>query len=169
MAILLPEGLHWDEKLKTVDKEYLAWGIRRDQTRELVASAKAVTLNIDLSQPLPEDGWEYFVESTATSTLPNCLCLLGVTIDAIVRSFGLAPILIHRAKLAARDRGFRSMIAPVEPSLKNSEPDMALMDYVFQATESGDIYDPWLRLYVQSGGRIENAASETHIWIRWSL
>ena len=74
---------------------------------------------------------------------------------------------------AAR-RGFAELVAPVRPNGKTDvhEP---MSTYAFRVREDGLPVDPWLRVHVRAGGRIEKVASRSMVvpgtldeWREWT-
>lgn len=143
-------------------RRFPAWGIRREDTGGLVAFANGVQLALDLSQPsLPEGGWQYAIQSADSKAPRNALCLLVANVDPTVRGLGLARTLVERAKLATLGLGFDTMIAPVRPTRKHESPFTPMDEYILKRTERGELYDPWLNLHHQAGGKIVNVCSES--------
>ena len=162
-------------------RRFPTWGVRRDGTRELVAFASAVQLQIDLAESvLPDAGWRFAIQRAFSKETPNCLCLLVANVDPGARGLGLSRILIERAKQAAVDLGFGTLIAPVRPTLKHLEPLTPMEEYVLKREAGGvatgdavnegsqrvrsalsEVYDPWLNLHVKCGGQIANVCTQS--------
>lgn len=143
-------------------RRFPVWGIRCDDTNELAAFMNAVQLRLNLAHhELPADGWRYAIRAAGVAVEPNCLCLLAATVNPSARRLGFPRILIERAKQAARKLGFSTMIAPVRPTLKNDFPDLDLTDYIAKRNADGEVYDPWIRLHVKSGGEIVNICPDS--------
>jgi hypothetical protein len=166
----LPEaGLKFEISREELARRFPVWGIRRDDTNELVAFANGVLCSIDLSQKeLPVEGWQFAIQSAGSGDERNCLCLLVANVDPTVRGFGFSQILINRAKLATLELGFDTMIAPVRPTLKHESPFTSMKDYLSRRNEKNEIYDPWVNTHVRLGGEILNICSES-VTIRASL
>jgi hypothetical protein len=154
----IPEpGLKFEISRDELKRRFPVWGIRRVSTGELLAYANGVLLSIDLEQAsLPEEGWQFAIQSAGSLAPRNCLCLLVANVDPTVRGFGLSQALIDRAKLATMDLGLSTMIAPVRPTLKHLSPYMPMTEYVSKRTETGEAYDPWIAMHVKSGGQLVN-------------
>jgi len=138
------------------------WGIREVSSDRLVAFITAVQLYMDPAQEvLPNDGWNFAARAVGLSEKPNCLCLLAANVHPEFRGNGFATLLIERAKSEALKQGFTRLIAPVRPTLKHEFAGISMEDYVAKTTETGEIFDPWIKLHVKSGGRVANICWES--------
>jgi GNAT superfamily N-acetyltransferase len=155
-------GLKFEISREEFARRFPAWGIRRDDTNELVAYANAAQLYVDLSDDfLPDTGFTFAIQSAASKAQPNCLCLLVANVDPKARGLGFSQALINRAKLACLELGFETMIAPVRPTLKHSLPLTSMGDYIFKRTSNGEIYDPWIKMHVNSGAQMVNVCADS--------
>jgi len=74
---------------------------------------------------------------------------------------------------AAR-HGFVELVAPVRPSGR-TDPHEPMSSYVARVRDDGLPEDPWLRVHVRAGGRIEKAAARSMVipgtlaeWRAWT-
>jgi GNAT superfamily N-acetyltransferase len=157
-------------------KRFPVWGIRRESDRRLVAYANAALVAVDERRSdLPEEGWRFAIAAGGRREKPNALCLLVANVDPEARGYGLAPLLIERAKQAAKDLGLAQMVAPVRPMLKHEHPFAAMSEYVQRLSQDAEAYDPWIRVHRKAGGQQANVcASSVEIkaslkkWRQWT-
>lgn len=159
----IPEpGLKFEITPEEFARRFPVWGIREDHTNELMAFINAVQLHVDLSAAqLPQNGWTFAIQAAAKNQQPNCLCLLVANVNPKARGHGFSQTLVDRAKQATRELGFNTMIAPVRPTLKSNFPLMPMEDYMAKRSDDGEIYDPWIRMHIKSGGQVTNVCSES--------
>lgn len=105
---------------------------------------------------LPDEGWDWLVESAAqgTEAKSNFLGALAVSVPSIHRSKGYARLMISALRDHAREKGFDGVVVAVRPSAKNLHPFVSIDEYLTWTNEDGRLYDPWLRSHVASGGRV---------------
>jgi hypothetical protein len=67
------------------------------------------------------------------------------------------------------------MFAPVRPTVKALEPLTPMAEYIARTREDGLPTDPWLRVHIRAGGRIEKVAPTSMVvpgtiadWRRWT-
>lgn len=173
----IPEpGLTFEISMDEFARRFPVWGVRDQSTQELMAYINAVQLFVDLSaDQLPQEGWRYAIQSAGSSRKPNCLCLLVANASPKTRGSGVAQCLIDRTKEAALNCGFDTMIAPVRPTFKHKFPDISMDEYIQKKNEAGEVFDPWLRQHVNSGGEILNVCEESVLidaslgkWREWT-
>jgi hypothetical protein len=66
--------------------------------------------------------------------------------------------MVQALKGAAAKAGATAMIAPVRPTLKRRYPLIPLEKYLGWRTPEGQMFDPWVRLHLRLGGRMEHVA-----------
>lgn len=108
---------------------------------------------------LPPDGWDGVVQWAWLDHLagraPTHVSALEIMVAPSHRGTGLALRLLEAMKDGARAIGARELVAPVRPSRKHEEPHTPMTTYAARTREDGLPADPWLRLHVRAGGRIE--------------
>jgi GNAT superfamily N-acetyltransferase len=93
-------------------------------------------------------------EAHAAGRAPNALCALAAEIRPQFQGRGLAArILDAMAELAGRG-GLYHLIAPVRPSFKDRYPITPIERYVTWTGETGEAFDPWIRVHLRRGGTI---------------
>lgn len=125
-------------------------------------AAKAYSVPFRLGgRELPDDGWDGVILRALQTRL------LGQEPDAVSAiEIVLRPDLLggghsRRILAALRDNvgrhGFRELVAPVRPNGK-TDPHEPMSSYAFRTREDGLPVDPWLRVHVRAGGRIDRVA-----------
>src|SRR4029453_12275874 len=78
-------------------------------------------------------------------------------------------------RAAARDAGYRAVIACVRPTDKERYPLTSIESYARWTRAHGLPFDPWIRLHARLGGRIVRAAPEAMVvrgsvadWESWT-
>jgi len=125
---------------------------------------------------LPEEGWDWIVESAGKAqTTPNMLGGLGISVPQVHRSKGLARLVISAMRDVAEQCGFDGVVIPVRPTAKVSHPEVPMHEYLAWTDKNGRAYDPWLRSHLASGGKIVGEASRSMVveepvafWETWA-
>jgi GNAT superfamily N-acetyltransferase len=92
------------------------------------------------------------VKSSAASA--NALSALAVEISPRHRGRGLSQVMIGAMRDIAKRHGFKSLIAPVRPSLKERYPLTPIENYIRWTANGGHPFDPWMRVHHQLGADI---------------
>jgi GNAT superfamily N-acetyltransferase len=111
---------------------------------------------------LPDGGWdtvvrwadEDFLEQRST----NAISALEISVHPEFQKQGLSGLMLEAMKNNARRLGVQNLYAPVRPTQKHLEPNTPMQDYVTRVREDGLPFDPWLRLHVKAGGKIQKIA-----------
>lgn len=105
---------------------------------------------------LPEEGWDWLVESGATNPAggKNVLGALAISVPAIHRGKGYATRMLREMAALSKRRGFDALIAPVRPTSKCDYPHVPIDEYVGWKDAEGRLFDPWLRSHLQQGGQL---------------
>ncbi len=84
----------------------------------------------------------------------NTLCALAAEIVPEHRNRGLSIEVVRAMRRIAFEHGFRDLIAPVRPSLKERYPTTPIDRYALWKRDDGLPFDPWLRVHARLGGEI---------------
>ena len=130
---------------------------------EVVGRAYSVPVAIDghpARGTLPADGWDGVVRWAWLDHLagrpPTHVSALEIMVAPSHRGTGLALRLLEAMKDAARSSDARELVAPVRPSRKHEQPHTPMAEYAVRTrAQDGLPADPWLRLHVRAGGRIQ--------------
>jgi GNAT superfamily N-acetyltransferase len=128
---------------------------------------------------LPATGWDgvfrLAVDGMLAKRAPTMLTAIEATILPAHRGAGISRRVIGEMRAMARDRGFRTLVAPVRPPLKSAYPTTPMERYVGWKNEEGLPLDPWLRTHARLGATIVKIAPESMRipatvadWERWT-
>jgi GNAT superfamily N-acetyltransferase len=70
------------------------------------------------------------------------------------RGRGLSRVMIGAMRDIAKRHGFKTLIAPVRPSLKERYPLTPIENYIRWTANGGHPFDPWMRVHHQLGADI---------------
>jgi GNAT superfamily N-acetyltransferase len=85
---------------------------------------------------------------------PNALCAMAAEIRPRFQGGGLSNRMLDVMADLAREAGFEYLVAPVRPSLKDRYPITPIERYVTWTTDTGEPFDPWIRVHVRRGAEI---------------
>lgn len=151
--------------------------VYQDESGAIAAKAYSVPFFLP-DDELPDDGWDGAIRRGLRTRMagdePNMVSAIEIVIRPDLLSKGLsAPIVAAMRENAAR-LGFAELVAPVRPNGK-SDLDLPMSEYAFQVREDGLPVDPWLRVHVRAGGRIEKVAPRSMVipgtlaeWREWT-
>ncbi|MFH2054321.1 MAG: hypothetical protein ABIJ61_00045 [bacterium] len=116
-------------------------------------------------QALPDDGWDWAlqkgIEDLHSGTAPNLLCALQVVVFGDYKGKGISSYAVQVMKENGRRHGLAEMIAPVRPSRKCDYPLTPIENYIRWQDDSGQPFDPWLRVHVKQGAQIIKPCHES--------
>jgi len=165
---------HYDELLERYEDFQIC--LVDEHTGYPVAIGCCVPFYCSDPNNLPEEGWDWVVESSGRGdTTPNMLGGLGISVPHVHRSKGLARQVIAAMQDLATQCGFEGVVIPVRPTAKANHPEVAMNDYVAWTDPRGRPYDPWLRSHLASGGKMVGEASRSMVveepvafWETWA-
>ncbi len=151
--------------------------LAQDHTGEVVAQACSVPFHLD-GDELPDDGWDGAVRRAAATRMrgqqPNAVSALEVAIRPDHQGAGLSSRMLIALRDNAARLGYAELVAPVRPNGK-ADVDEPMAGYAFRTREDGLPVDPWLRVHVRIGGRIDKVAPRSMVipstleeWRRWT-
>ncbi len=148
-----------------------------DEDGAMVAKAHSVPFPL-AGDTLPDDGWDGVIRRAVQAQVtgePATHCsAIEIAIRPDLQGRGLsAPVLLALRDNAAR-LGFSELLAPVRPNgTKDAAEPMAR--YAFRTRDDGLPVDPWLRVHVRAGGRIDRVAPRSMVipgtleeWRAWT-
>lgn len=155
-----------------------------DPTRPDVALGRAFAVPFALDGvpnrgELPDSGWDGVIRwahaDRALGRPADALSALDITLLPSYRGRGASRLVLDALRHRTRALGFRHMVAPVRPTAKHLEPFTPMEEYARRTGEDGLPADPWLRVHVRAGGRIEKVAPTSMVvpgtianWRRWT-
>ncbi|MFJ8042821.1 N-acetyltransferase [Kitasatospora sp. NPDC096147] len=112
---------------------------------------------------LPDRGWDqvllWAVNGHRRGERPDTVSAIEIAVRTDLQGKGLSGVVLGAMRDAARARGYAEVVAPVRPSAKHREPGTPMEEYAFRVrAEDGLPYDPWLRVHVRAGARVERVA-----------
>ena len=114
---------------------------------------------------LPDGGWDRAIQRAAitrlTGATPNVVSAIEICIRPDRRAAGLSALMLTAMRQAVAKLRYDTLVAPVHPSGKHTRPDLPIAEYAAQVREDGLPVDPWLRVHVRAGGRVERVATRS--------
>ncbi|MER7761023.1 N-acetyltransferase [Streptomyces sp. NPDC097619] len=111
---------------------------------------------------LPDRGWDQVLlwafSDLRHGTAPDTVSAIEITVDLRRQGEGLSGRMLAAMRANAAARGFAELVAPVRPSRKQDEPLADIHEYAARTRPDGLPVDPWLRVHVRAGGRVEKVA-----------
>lgn len=152
--------------------------VGQDETGAIVAKAHSIPLHLPELGALPPDGWDGAIRRGVTTLLsgarPNIVSALEISVAARAQGRGLSSTMLAALRENAARRGFDELVAPLRPNGKTdvSEP---MTTYARRTRPDGLPTDPWLRVHVRAGGRIDSIAPRSMVipgtvdeWREWT-
>ena len=138
----------------------------KDAAGAIVAVGHAAPLRWEKPlESLPDGGWDaIFVQAVTDHRAgrePNVLTALEASVLPDRRGTGVSRRVIAEMRALAMERGFRTLIAPVRPTLKARYPLTPMERYVEWKNAEGLPFDPWLRTHARMKARIVKVAPES--------
>ncbi|MET8997315.1 hypothetical protein [Amycolatopsis sp. NPDC004169] len=127
----------------------------------------------------PDRGWDEVAVRAAEDALdgvaPDTACGLEIAVHPSWQGRGLSSLVLAAMRDAVAAAGLSSLVIPVRPPDKASDPGSAMADYAFAVRSDGLPVDRWLRTHVRAGGVIAGVAScsatvqgSLASWRRWT-
>ena len=127
---------------------------------EVVAVAHSVPVVLG-DDELPDNGWGAAIRSGLATSLrgerPDAVSAIEIAVRPDRQGTGLSGRMLAAMRDNAARHGFAHLVAPVRPSGK-TDPHEPMAGYAFRTRDDGLPVDPWLRVHVRAGGRIEKVA-----------
>jgi GNAT superfamily N-acetyltransferase len=151
--------------------------VAQDDTGGVVACAYSVPFVLE-GAALPDNGWDFVIRNGLLASLRGQPADAISAVEIAVRPDRQGAGLAHEMLFALRDnaarRGFAELVAPVRPNGK-ADVHEPMSTYAFRVREDGLPVDPWLRVHVRAGGRIEKVALRSMVvpgtleeWREWT-
>jgi hypothetical protein len=126
-----------------------------EETDYPVAVFNSVPLSYKTSDGLPQEGWDWVVETGAHPTGPHTMLGgLAMSIPAVHRAKGYGRRMLRAMRDLAKNKGLGGVLAAVRPSSKARHPWVSIDDYVTWTDGAGHAFDPWLRSHLSAGGKL---------------
>lgn len=163
-----PEFMRWDPMgpvyygvSHTLYPEFVFAAVDPAEPGRLVARAYAVPVH--WTEPeLPDGGWDRMIQRAAidrvTGAVPTMVSALEICVRPDRRGDGVSALMLAAMRRAVARLGYDTLVAPVRPSGKHLHPDLPMTEYAARIRPDGLPVDPWLRVHVRAGGRVERVA-----------
>jgi hypothetical protein len=126
-----------------------------EETDYPVAVFNSVPLSYTGSGDLPQEGWDWVVETGAHPKGPHTvLGGLAMSIPVVHRAKGYGRRMLQAMRELAESKGLSAVLAAVRPSSKASHPWVEIDDYITWTDNEGRAFDPWLRSHLSAGGKL---------------
>lgn len=106
---------------------------------------------------------------------PNLLVGVQILLNPDLRNRGLSYEFLEIMKGVARTFGIEYLALPVRPTLKHLYPLIPMEEYIRWNNDKGESFDPWIRVHIKAGGRINSVCPESMTirgkvkeWQEWS-
>lgn len=151
--------------------------VAQDEAGEVVACGYSVPVVLG-DDALPDHGWDFVVRNGLMTSLggqpPDTVSAVEIAVRPDRQGTGISARMLAAMRENAARRGFARLVAPVRPHGKVdvAEPMAA---YAVRTRADGLPVDPWLRVHVRAGGRIEKVAPRSMVvpgtleeWREWT-
>lgn len=123
---------------------------------EIQAIVNTQTIRIEIPlEELPDEGWEWgflkAIEDRHAGLEPNYLLGFQVVINPKYQGRGLARSAVMEMKKLSQQLGLQGVLIALRPNHKERFPLIPMADYLHCTLESGETFDPWLRIHKRLG------------------
>ncbi len=148
-----------------------------DDTKRIVAQAFSVPFSLE-GDELPIDGWDGAIRRGLRTRFeggtPNMVSAIEISVRKDLQGTGLSHRMVAAMRSNAKRLGYTELVAPVRPNGKK-DFDLPMEEYAYHTREDGFPVDPWLRVHVRAGGRIDKIATRSMVipgtlaeWREWT-
>jgi GNAT superfamily N-acetyltransferase len=134
--------------------------VATDGSGEVVANAYSVPF-VRGGTDLPPHGWDAAIRSGLLASIrgerPDAISAVEIAVRPDLQGTGLSARMLVAMRDNAARHGFAELVAPVRPNGK-PDPGEPMATYAARTREDGLPVDPWLRVHVRAGGRIDRVA-----------
>ena len=153
---------HWDRLFDDFAEYQILF---RDQAGGLIAVGHALPFVwVGTPEDLPSTMSDLLKRALRTHrdrSTPNTLSALAAIVTPSHQRRGLSVEILRAMRSLAAERGVRSLVAPVRPTLKSSYPLTPFEEYVGWKRDDGSPFDPWLRVHWRLGAEFLKIAPAT--------
>jgi GNAT superfamily N-acetyltransferase len=148
-----------------------------DATGRIVAKAFSASFRLP-DGDLPDAGWDFALRNALLTRIwgqaPNAITAAEIAVEPALQGTGVSSVMLAALRDNAARLGFAELLAPVRPTGKDDlhEPMAA---YAVRTRDDGLPVDPWLRVHVRAGGRIDRVAPRSMVipgtveeWREWT-
>ncbi len=139
--------------------------VAQDDAGEVVACAFSIPF-VRGDHALPDDGWDCVIRNGLLASVrgqaPDAVSAIEIVVRPDRQGTGLSQQVLAAMRDNAARRGFPELVAPVRPNGK-ADVREPMSTYAFTVREDGLPVDPWLRVHVRAGGRIDKVAPRSMV------
>ncbi len=132
---------------------------------EVVAAAHSIPFVID-GDELPDNGWDFAIRNGLLASIhgtePNAISAIEIAVRPDRQGTGLSSLMLTAMRDNAARHGFPELVAPVRPNGK-ADINEPMSVHAFRVRDDGLPVDPWLRVHVRAGGRIDKIAPRSMV------
>jgi GNAT superfamily N-acetyltransferase len=151
--------------------------VGEDDAHEVVATAYSIPFVLG-GPGLPPNGWDAVIRGGLLASIQgekaDAISAVEIAVRPDRQGTGLSGQMLAALRANAARHGFEELVAPVRPSAK---PDVhePMSTYASRHRDDGLPVDPWLRVHVRAGGRIDTVAPRSMVvpgtleeWREWT-
>ena len=156
--------------------------VATDDLGAVVARGLAVAFRLWLPERagiLPAGGWDRVLAWAVRDNLDDepvdAVSALEIAVDPSMLGRGLSGRMLDALRTATSRAGLAELVAPVRPSAKHQAPRVPMSDYLQQTRPDGLPEDPWLRVHMRVGARVDRIAPVSMViagalaeWREWT-
>lgn len=150
---------------RNVESRFSDFVLVGQEDGEVVACAYSVPFVLG-TDALPDNGWDFVIRNGLLTSLRgeqvDAISAVEIAVRPDRQGTGLSGQMLAAMRDNAASYGFSRLVAPVRPSAK-SDPHEPMSTYASRVREDGLPSDPWLRVHVRAGGRIEKVAPRSMV------
>ncbi len=144
---------------------------------EVVATAYSIPFVLEGAE-LPDNGWDAVIRSGVLASIrgaePDAVSAVEIAVRPDRQGTGLSAHMLAAMRDNAARHGFAELVAPVRPNGK-ADVNQLMSEHAFRVRDDGLPVDPWLRVHVRAGGRIDKIARRSMVvpgtleeWREWT-
>lgn len=137
-----------------------------DETGTVVGKAFSIPFHLPAGDELPIDGWDGAIQrgisTRLTGRTPNTVSALEIAVAPEAQGHGLSSTLLVALRENTRRLGFDELVVPLRPNGK-TDIDEPMSTYAYRTRSDGLPADPWPRVHVRGGGRIDSIAPRSMV------
>jgi GNAT superfamily N-acetyltransferase len=139
--------------------------VATDEQGAIVARGLAVAFRLwspERAGVLPAGGWDrvlaWAVGDNTRDQPVDAVSALEIAVDPSMLGRGLSGRMLDALRTATSRAGLAELVAPVRPNAKHQVPRLSMSDYLQRTRLDGLPEDPWLRVHLRVGGRVDRIA-----------
>lgn len=151
--------------------------VAQDGAGEVVASAYSIPFVLGDNE-LPVNGWDCVIRNGVLASIrgeqPDAISAVEIAVRPDRQGTGVSRQMLVAMRENAARQGFAELVAPVRPNGK-ADAQEPMSSYAARVRDDGLPLDPWLRVHVRAGGRIDRVAPRSMVvpgtleeWREWT-